>query len=507
MFLNLIIHRIPICSSKEIHNWLIFLMKTDLWRERMKKVVILIVTVAVLAISGFVYYGQVYTPAQAAPTPAYNTTKVRSGDISITAAGVGNIQPNEKVSIGFQTSGVLAELNVKVGDQVEAGQVLAKLDDTDARLRLQQAQLAIKTFYSPDSLQQAKLAQLNAKAIFDKAVDQLEYLISPQTYYWETALEKAKTELELLQSSTSPGESELLAAQKAVEKAQNYLKSAQYEFYASYVWNVFPYTYVNEISGEEIVTYLEPTQDAITTARLQVESAELALKDAQEFLKTLEAGEDAEIEGTGTYAGTNLAKLEEARLELELTQAAIEKTVLQAPISGIVTDLSANAGQAIGTNSFLTIETIDQMSLRFYVEESDIHLVTIGNPVVITFKAYPDHLVEGQITYLEPALQTVDGNPAAVVWAALPKDLDIKLLSGMSAEVEVIAGEAKNTLLVSVQALRELAPGSYSVFVVQSDESLKMVPVTVGLKDYANAEILSGLKVGDVVSTGAVETK
>jgi multidrug efflux pump subunit AcrA (membrane-fusion protein) len=60
----------------------------------MKKVIILIATIAVLAISGFVYYGQVYTPAQAAPTPAYNTTKVRSGDISITAAGVGNIQPS-----------------------------------------------------------------------------------------------------------------------------------------------------------------------------------------------------------------------------------------------------------------------------------------------------------------------------------------------------------------------------------------------------------------------------
>lgn len=473
----------------------------------MKKVIILIATITALAISGFVYYGKVYTPAQAAPTPAYNTTKVRSGDISITAAGVGNIQPNEKVSIGFQTSGVLVELNVRVGDRVEAGQVLAKLDDTDAGLRLHQAQLAIKTFFSPDSLHQAKLTQLNAKATLDDAIDQLEYLISPQTYYWETALEKAQIELELLQSTTSTSESELLVAQKAVEKAQNYLKSAQYEFYASYVWDAFPYTYVDELTGEEIVTYLEPTQDAVTAARLQVESAELALKDAEEFLKMLEAGEDAEIEGTVAYVGTNLAKLEEARLEVDLAQAAIEKNVLKAPISGIVTELSANAGQAIGTNSFLTIETIDQMSLRFYVEESDIHLVTIGNPVVITFEAYPDHLVEGQITYLEPAMETVDGNPAAVVWAALPKDLDIKLLSGMSAEVEVIAGESKNTLLVPVQALRELAPGSYSVFVVQADESLKMVPVTVGLKDYANAEILSGLKVGDVVSTGAVETK
>ena len=71
----------------------------------------------------------------------------------------------------------------------------------------------------------------------------------------------------------------------------------------------------------------------------------------------------------------------------------------------------------------------------------------------------------------------------------------------------MIAGEAKNALIVPIQALRELTPGSYAVFVVQSDGSLKMTPVTVGLRDYANAEILSGLQAGDVVSTGTVETK
>ena len=77
----------------------------------------------------------------------------------------------------------------------------------------------------------------------------------------------------------------------------------------------------------------------------------------------------------------------------------------------------------------------------------------------------------------------------------------------MTVEVEVIGGETHNALLVPVQALRELTPGSYSVFVVQPDSSLKLTPVTIGLRDFANAEILSGLKAGDVVSTGVVETK
>ncbi len=100
----------------------------------MKKTGILIAIGVALALSlgGFGYYKQVYLPAQATATPAYNTTKVRTGDISVTADGVGNILPADSVPVGFQTSGTVAELSVKVGDRVEAGQVLAKLDDTSA---------------------------------------------------------------------------------------------------------------------------------------------------------------------------------------------------------------------------------------------------------------------------------------------------------------------------------------------------------------------------------------
>jgi len=76
----------------------------------------------------------------------------------------------------------------------------------------------------------------------------------------------------------------------------------------------------------------------------------------------------------------------------------------------------------------------------------------------------------------------------------------------MNAEVEIIAGEARNVLLVPVQALRELSPDQYAVFVVDANGELELRLVEVGLMDYVNAEILSGLAPGDVVSTGEAET-
>ncbi len=473
----------------------------------MKKVAVAIIVVLVLVLGGFGYYSQYYVPAQAAPEPSFNTSKVRNGDISITASGVGSVLPKEKISVGFQVGGVLAELNVKIGDQVENGQVLARLDDTDAQLKLNQAQLDLNTFYSPNTVQQAELEVLNAKSALDDAVLVLEYLISAPVYYWETKLAEAQAAFETLKASASASESDLEQAKKAIDKAHLYLISAQNEYLGAYVWEVFPYEYVDEITGETIYTYAPPPPNDVSAARLTVKTAQLALQDSEEYLAALQAGAATETEQAVSYSGTNLAKLDQARLGLDLAQAALEKTVITAPVSGTVTELTASAGQAIGTSSFLTIETLDQMTLRFFIEENDISLVKIDNLVIVTFEAYPDTPVAGKVTYLEPAIQVYDGNPAAAVWASLADPLEIQLLSGMSAEVEIIAGHAENALLVPVQALRELAPDSYAVFVVQPDGSLKLTPVTVGLKDYANAEILSGLKAGDMISTGAVETK
>jgi multidrug efflux pump subunit AcrA (membrane-fusion protein) len=76
---------------------------------------------------------------------------------------------------------------------------------------------------------------------------------------------------------------------------------------------------------------------------------------------------------------------------------------------------------------------------------------------------------------------------------------------GSNASVDVIGGRAENAILVPVEAVREIAPGEYAVFVMEDGEP-KLRIVTVGLMDYTSAEITSGLEAGEVVTTGVVET-
>ena len=194
-------------------------------------------------------------------------------------------------------------------------------------------------------------------------------------------------------------------------------------------------------------------------------------------------------------------------LAREEALANLEAAQLYAPFDGIVMDVVATVGEQVGANtSILTLTDLQEPLVRFWVEETDMSSVVVGNPVNIVFEAWPDNTFTGEIVHVEPVLVTVDGTSAVQSWASLGLDAqNVNLLSGMTAEVEVIAAETRNALLVPVEALREVSPGQYTLFVVKPDGELEMRPVEVGLMDFTNAEILAGLELGDVVSIGEME--
>jgi len=264
-----------------------------------------------------------------------------------------------------------------------------------------------------------------------------------------------------------------------------------------------------------------PTSDTIAAAR-----AKVALANAQ--LQGLLAGPEADAKAAAEakllqaqtqvealLAGSSAGDLEVAELgvtqagyNLETAQRRLAETELRAPMAGTVVALQAGQAEAVGTAPIVTLADLTSPLVRFWVEETDLISVAPGNPVEIVFEALPDLVFAGQVVRVDPALVTVDGTPAVQAWASV--DLTshaVTLLSGLTAEVLIVAGEAKGALLVPVQALRETTPGQYTVFVVQPDGKLELRPVTIGLKDFANAEVLSGLEKGEVVSTGTVEVE
>ena len=495
--------------------------------------IILLVLLLAVGAGGYYYYNNVYLQAQEpVEEETMATHTVGRGDLVITASGSGTLIPASEIALGFRSSGTLSELLVEVGDRVEAGDVLARLDDTDAQDQLAQAQINLRQ------------AELNLTELTEE-VDAAD-LASAQA-----SLSSAKADLTRL--TEPPGEQDLLAAQENLKSAQEALaelkaepdedlveiaqadltlaemnlRNAQTAYdrvahrenvgttqQAVDLWQAT--TNYEKAQAEYNETLEGATADEISDARSKVAQAQAQLDalleepDADEVDAAEAKIVQAQAQLDNLLGGASAKDLETAQLnvtqaELNLQSALrqVEETELVTPVSGTVTEVGAKAGESVGTSAFITLADLDQPQVQFWVEESDLMSVTPGNAVSIVFEALPDYTYPGTILSVDPVLVTVDGTPAVQSYASI--DLTaypVTLLAGMNADVEVTAGEARNAVLVPLQALRELGPESFAVFVVGNNDELEMRIVTVGLKDFVNAEILTGLEPGEVISLG-----
>jgi RND family efflux transporter MFP subunit len=448
--------------------------------------------VIIALIAGSAFYFQDSANAAKAEVPALQTAKVRKGDLVITASGIGTVVPISEVELGFRSPGMVSELTVALGDEVTSGEVLARLEEN------LQAESDFQALFTPNGLMQAQGDVAKAQNSLDDAITALTNLISPSVYSNELKMAEAQSQLDALKLNSTATQASIDEAVKNLERAQNNLKYAQNIYNGEYVPENFTYTWIDAETRETITEVVPPSSSDITLARGNVELARLAAQDAQSALEIVQAGPDALREPIAAL-GPKMEKLEKARL-------ALEGTHLVAPFGGTITSLEVVVGQTVNTSPVMTIATTDNLIAHIYLDETDLEKAVVGTHVIITFDAYPNTPVEGEITLIEPALQSVGGSPVVAAWVSFTTP-NFTILSGMNLEAEVIAGETHDALIIPKQALRELEPGVFAVFIVATDGQLLLTPVEVGLMDYANAEILSGLQVGDVVSTGNVETK
>ena len=514
-----------------------------MFRKRLLWILVLVLLVGASG-AGLLYYNNVYLQAQqTGEEEAIATYTVTRGDLSITASGSGMLIPATERALGFQSSGVLAEVLVQVGDQVQAGQLLARLDDTDdqdqvaqAEISLRQAELDLASL--SEEVDAADLAA--AQANLSSARASLTALKSPPA---DQDLLAAQENLKSAQEALAdlldgPDEDTVDSAKADLTLAEMSLRTAQAAYdRVAYQPNVgatqeamdlWEATTNHEKAQADYNEALQgATADEISDARAQVAQAQAALDalleapDADEVAAAEAQLTQAQAELDALLAGATATDLEaaqlvvdQAQLDLASAQRALAETQLLAPFAATVVAVDAQAGESVGSETFITLADMQNPQIEFWVEEADLASVAPGNAVNIVFEALPDDTFAGEILSVDPVLVDVDATTAVQSYASV--DLTnhsgsaspVNLLSGMNAEVEVIAGEALNAVLVPIQALRELGPeqtegGQYAVFVVQPDGELEMRIVIVGLKDFVNAEILSGLEPGEVISLGA----
>jgi multidrug efflux pump subunit AcrA (membrane-fusion protein) len=156
---------------------------------------------------------------------------------------------------------------------------------------------------------------------------------------------------------------------------------------------------------------------------------------------------------------------------------------------------------------FMTVADDVHPQVEFVVDEADLQNVAVNEEAEVVFDAIEGRTFSGTVTQVNPALTSTSGYSTITGIVTLNMDnvTDVpNLFQGLTASVTLYKGNAKDALIVPISAVRDIGDGQYGVFTVDKG-SMKLNIVKVGLKDTTNAEILSGLELGQTVSTGISE--
>jgi multidrug efflux pump subunit AcrA (membrane-fusion protein) len=503
------------------------------------------------------YYAYDYFSAdsvEVSETSQIQTSVARSGDLTVFASGAGQVVPTTEVNLGFDEAGTLAERLVKVGDQVQAGEVIARLETNqsedeialalaEAELNVLIAQQALDDIYDSvqidtaqalldvETAQQTLEDLLNGdlrQAQAEQAVAEAQEAVSQaqRTYYGmrstasSSTINAAYAELVLAEKKLKDQEAKF---DDYVNKPDEDLGKATAQLKLSAAQAVYDNAlrYYNAVTGTgseldldlsaadlasaqaklaEAERDYERIKDGATPGEISLAEANLALAETR--YETLKAGVDpTEV----ALADANLANAQAKLAIAREDQAVVD---LLAPLDGTIMSISASVGEAVGTNAIIVMADLKQPVLEVYLDEADLDKVAVGFEVEVVFDSLPDDMFTGHVTEVSPSLQTVSNVDAVLAWVQLDAESFSKPQSlpvGSNASVDVIGGRTQNTVLVPVEAVREIGPDEYAVFVMEDGEPRLRI-VTVGLMDYTSAEILTGLSAGEIVTTGVVET-
>ncbi len=465
--------------------------------RRRWRTLLIVVAALIIAAGGYAYYVR-SQQAQTAAEPQLQTATVRTGSIVISATGSGTLVAADTMVLGFGTGGDVTQLLVNVGDQVKQGQVLATLDDTSAKLDVQQAELNLQMLTGAQAIANAQAALADAQAALKTATHNYE-VNQPGHRATSDTLAFAQSQLDVAQARYESAQSDYdhsswRSADDPVRvAAASALASARSAYYTA-LGNV------NWYNGK-------PT--AIEEAQLQaaVAQAQATVDSAQAYLDQL-TGASSSDDPTASPSQQEI-NLRQARLNLDKANETLAGTQLLAPMAGTV--MSVNL--AIGSNSSsgspgITLADLSVPTLQVNLDQTDLDLIVVGNEADVTFDAYPDVTLTGKVTQVNPELASFGGVQTVQAIVQLDpsqQNMPSRLLLGLSATVDVVSAKATNVLIVPVEALRELSAGQYAVF-VEVNGQLKLQTVEVGLMDTTSAEIKSGLQQGEVVSTGLAQT-
>jgi HlyD family secretion protein len=330
-----------------------------------------LIFLVVLGVAGFLFW-RIFLARSGPPQNVITLSGRIEGDVSTIAA---------------KFSGRILEVRVREGDTVNAGDVIAVLDDEQIRARESQAQASVS---DAEAKVEAARAQI---AVLQEQVRQSELLT-----------EQARTDA---QGRVRQAESEVVAAEAELAKQEAAYRIAAFDRDA--YTRLAATGAVSERKGKEASSTAEQQTAAVAAARKRVDSARGALLVAKASLtnpsiRASQAGANRkQIAAQQKEIASANAKLEQARAQLSEAEANRKDLNITAPFAGTVATRTAEPGEVVAAGTaIVTMLDLSKVYLRGFVPEGDIGRVTVDQPARIYLDSNPNQPLDAYVSRIDP---------------------------------------------------------------------------------------------------------
>lgn len=415
------------------------------------------------------------------------TAQVERGDIRVVVSATGMIEPNRRLPMFFGATGTVAEVLVDEGQDVHAGDVLARLETQDYEFAVRDAELAFQLQQiaydgltgepRPEDLAAAEAAVNAAGAQVAAAAelppDSGERMAALQlelarNQLWQTQLQRDQSAL--LQGLNLPVSIPGLVVAPAQAEAS--VSRSEYDV------QIAEQQYAQAQNAE-------PNQANLAAARA-------GLLNAQANLDRLTSGAD-EVD-----LAIADAQLQMAYLGVALARYQLEQASLTAPFDGRVARLNLVVGEAPPTTN-AAVELIDTSSyyIDLAVDEIDISQVAVGQTVEVLLDALPNQPVPGRVSRVDEVGLDLGGVVTYRVRVTL-EQAAAAIRVGMSATATIVVDEVSDVLRIPNRFITlDRRTQRAFVTVQDADGTVEQIEVRLGKRNETYSEILAGVNEGD----------
>jgi RND family efflux transporter MFP subunit len=437
---------------------------------------------------------------------------VTKGDLVIKANGSGKVGVDTDAKPSFGSGGKIVTLNVKEGDKVTKGTVLAQLETDNLELALSQTKVAES---------QAKVALTQAEVGLSQAQIALAQAQSTQTQA-ESSVAVAQFALDKVQA-VADIKDKMVELQLQIQTCDMFVKDANVrnDMDGAQYWKTEKLNYQTDLLKNQnklaellakdeftgVATYEIQGQKYDRLVVVDVRMKQLQLQSAQQSVE--QAKQNVELNKQYMERASqniDLAKrsLEQASKALEVSRTQLTNATILAPIDGTVLDLNVKEGDTLTVYSTgIPVYMIDTNSIQVsaLIDEIDITNVKAGQNVIINLDSASEVKYEGRVKSISMSPVANPQNSGVVVYEVKvgfvnPPPPEVKL--GMSSTVDIITNQRQGVLLAPNRAIKEDDQGN-SFVDVMVDKKVESRSIKLGISDGVNTEIVSGLNAGDIV--------